>query len=109
MLPSLYEQHHSISEIAAQLRELDNQSVKSGQGRHYIEILSGNGQVTIGANREGLIWLALQFAELTCRNEAGAHVHLDEASMADRADLALVLRRCEAPWAIDGHLRTFAV
>ena len=87
-----------ISEIAAQLRELDNDSVKSGQARQYIELLSANGEVTIGANREGLIWLALQFAELACGNEPGAHVHLDEASMADRADLAIVLRRIKPPW-----------
>jgi hypothetical protein len=89
---------NGISEVAAQLRELDDESVEPGQARHYIEVLSANGEVTIGANREGLIWLALQFAELACRNEPGAHVHLDQASMADRADLAIVLRRSKAPW-----------
>jgi hypothetical protein len=45
-----------------------------------------------------LLWLALQCLDLASRGVPGAHYHLDEHSMADRADVPLVIRVIESPW-----------
>ena len=88
-----------LSEILEQLRALNDASARDGHSEHFIEVLQGQSEIILGGNREGLLWLALQCAELASKGVAGSHYHLDESSMADRADIPLVLRVSEAPWA----------
>lgn len=89
---------NTLERIVEQLRAFDGTSVQGNSSKHFIEIISTNGEVVIGGNREGLMWLALQCADLALHDEPGAHYHLDQSSMADRADLPVVLRVSTAPW-----------
>jgi hypothetical protein len=82
----------SLAPIIEQLRAIDRGSVRDGVSNHFLEVLSQNGEIVLGGNREGLVWLALQCVELAICNVPGTHYHLDERSMADRADLPLVIR-----------------
>ena len=71
------------------LRALHKSSDAAAQ---FIEVISAHGEVVILGNQEGLSWLALQLAELALKNTEFAHLHLDAAGAADRADVPVVFR-----------------
>ena len=58
----------------------------------FIEIRDNGHEVVVGANRAGLLQLAVDLLVLADRGVKGSHVHIDEHSNADVAERALVLR-----------------
>jgi hypothetical protein len=56
----------------------------------YINVRAGSGEVIVEGNREGLLLLASQILAVAAGEVAGKHFHLDEASLADTAEQAVV-------------------
>lgn len=86
-----------MEEIINTLRQLDEKSVQDGVSSHYIEIRQNEYETVLGGNKEGLVWLALQALKLASSIE-GAHLHLDEAGMADSAETNLVITNVKSPY-----------
>jgi hypothetical protein len=55
-----------------------------------LRVRTGSGEAIIEGNRAGLLLLASQILALARGSVAGKHFHLDEASLADTADQAVV-------------------
>lgn len=87
-----------MKEIIKQLKKLDQASINEGISTHFIEVLSNSDETVISANKEGLTWLALQCLKLAENGSEAAHVHIDESSIADKAEVAVVLARKSAEW-----------
>lgn len=94
--------HETILELekfAARLAELDQVSIRDGVSTHFIEIRdSGEREVTVGANREGLLHLALVCLTLAAKGTEGSHQHFDEAGLVDKCDRALIIALHAAEW-----------
>ncbi len=68
------------------------------EGISYIEVLENGDEIWIGANPAGLIRMAEFLVRLAQGEVEGAHIHLDETSIVDKSEKALILRRIIAPW-----------
>lgn len=80
----------TMRSIIEELQAIDSLALQGAVSSHYIEITSVKGETVISANREGLIHLALQLLSIAECDSPGAHYHLDEASMADSAEVSVV-------------------
>jgi hypothetical protein len=81
-----------LARLAERLAELDEMSIRDGVSAHFIEIRdSGDREVTVDANREGLLHLALVCLTLAAKGTEGSHQHFDELGLVDRCDRALVI------------------
>jgi len=87
-----------LAQIEAELKSLDDMATVGGVSRSYVEVRNGTNEVIIGGNTEGLVLLALQLVRLAQNETPGAHIHIDEASIAGLAETRLVLRRSEVSW-----------
>ena len=56
----------------------------------FLEVCNGNAEVVIRGNKEGLVELANQILRIAHSEFSGAHYHLDEASIADVAEVNVV-------------------
>ena len=56
-----------------------------------LDIVNGSGEVVISGNKQGLVLLALQILRLADNGTSGSHYHIDECSIADRADISVVV------------------
>lgn len=56
----------------------------------FLEVCNGNAEVVIRGNKEGLAELANQILRIAHSEYSGAHFHLDEASIADVAEVNVV-------------------
>jgi hypothetical protein len=73
---------------------------KSGEtSTLFVEVFKNSHETVLAANKEGLVHLALQILRLADKATDGAHFHIDESSIADRAEVSVVLTYREAPWA----------
>ena len=98
-MPALYaNKEWDLEDIVKQLIELDNKSIEGGVAHQYLTISQNKYEVTISANKEGLIWLALEALQLANASQQGSHVHIDESGIADKADVPLVLSYKAAEW-----------
>lgn len=79
-----------MQNILEELRKLDAQALKGDVSSHFIEVASAHGETVISGNQAGLVHLALQILMVAEKGQEGGHYHLDEASMADRAEVGVV-------------------
>jgi hypothetical protein len=86
-----------LEDIENALSRLDATAVKGGVSRHFIEVRDNGEEVVVGGNKEGLVRLALELVRLAVKNQTGAHVHIDDVSLADVAERNLVLRVSDEP------------
>ena len=56
-----------------------------------LAVTSGSGEVVISGNKQGLILLALQILRLADKGIPGSHYHFDECSIADSAEINVVI------------------
>ena len=56
----------------------------------FLEVCNGNNEVVIRGNKEGLTELANQILRVANSKVNGAHYHLDEASIADLAEVNVI-------------------
>ena len=87
-----------MKDIIDKLRELDAKAIKDNVSSHFVEITSAQNEVVIAGNQEGLIYLALQLLLVAEKGYVGSHCHIDEASIADRADVAVVFVLKNPKW-----------
>ncbi len=89
----------NLRELIGELEMLEV-SPKSGEASTlFLEVLDNPHETVLAANREGMIHLALQILRLAEKANEGAHFHIDESSIADRAETGVVLTYREAPCA----------
>ena len=87
-----------MKELLNQLEKLDEASIKEGVSSHFIEVVNNCNETVISANKEVFTWLALQCLKLAENVDEGAHIHIDESGIADKAEVAVVLARKNAEW-----------
>ncbi len=87
-----------LNEIIQRLQSLDSESTNGGISNHYFEVSNNDVETVISANREGLIWFALEALKLAENSVEGAHLHIDEYGIADKVDKGLVLSFKNANW-----------
>ena len=93
----------SLEEIIDALGRICNESVPAGKTNVYAEfrlIRDGDEvrEAVLGANRDGLIFLAIQCLKLAETGLPGSQYHFDEAGGAALADIPLVVARRRADW-----------
>lgn len=84
--------------ISETLQEIDENSVVDGISNHFLKLRNINDEIVIDANEEGLIFLAQQLVALALDGKDGSHIHLDESSMMDECDKALVIVKKTNAW-----------
>lgn len=80
-----------MEEILRKLEEIDSLSIQDGISKHHIEIRKNESETIVSANKPGLVWLALELLKLAEQNTVGSHLHIDEITMADKAETNLVI------------------
>jgi hypothetical protein len=98
--------HNSLShmktlrEFIQELEEFEEASAQLEAANAYVAVREKSGEVVVAANREGLVLIALQLLRLADKSVTGAHYHVGESSIADSADVAIVLVHEKAPWEV---------
>jgi len=87
-----------MEELIKELEKIDSLSIKDGVSKHYIEITKNKSEVILSANKQGLVWLALEALKLAQKQQDGSHVHIDECSLADKAETDIVITYKSAEW-----------
>lgn len=93
----------NIDDMVQALLKIVDESSPKGQTNvfaefHLVQDDESTREAVLGANRDGLIYLAIQCLKLAETGVPGSHYHFDEAGVADKADPQLVIVRRKAEW-----------
>ena len=64
----------------------------------FIEVENGEHDITLSANREGMLYLIRRMIELCEQDKPYNHYHLDEAGMANRCNKPMVISLTKENW-----------
>jgi len=87
-----------MEELIKELEKIDSLSIKNGVSKHHIEITKNKSEVILSANKQGLVWLALEALKLAQKQQDDFHVHIDGCSLADKAEIDIVITYKSAEW-----------
>ena len=87
-----------MEKLIRELEEINSLSTIDGVSKHYLEITKNNFETVLSANKQGLVWLALEALKLAQKHQDGAHVHIDESGLADKAETNIVITYKSVEW-----------
>jgi len=64
----------------------------------FIEVENGEHDITLSANREGMLYLVQKLLELCKQNKIQNHYHLDKAGMANKCTKPMIISLVKEDW-----------
>lgn len=93
------EQRAEVRRLAEQAHQLDSRSVVNRVSMHFLELRdTGERELTLAANAEGLLHVARVCLALAADGLPGSHHHFDELHLVDHCDRELVVVFKSADW-----------